>query len=169
MAVPLEKRRRQSSLLRLVRHERLTNQAEIVRRLAQQGFSTTQAGVSRDLRELGLVKASGRYVPVSQVAADGRLAAGEEPLHELIIGAQPIGANLIVVRTRVGAAGAVAVALDRRAGPEIAGTIAGDDTIFVAVRSRSAQGRALALLRALGAGGHAATLTRRAGRKPQRE
>ena len=61
---------------------------------------------------------------------------------------EPIGANLVVVKTRVGAASSVAVVLDYELGKIVAGTIAGDDTVFVAVRGRGDQGRAVAQLNA---------------------
>jgi transcriptional regulator of arginine metabolism len=140
-----EKRRRQSALLRLLRRSAVGNQVEIVRRLQEAGYQATQASVSRDLRELGLVKLGGRYQSVTAL----NTARGSNPadgLHELIIAVEPVGANLIVVRTRVGAAGTVAVEIDRAHSAGVAGTIAGDDTILVAVKSRSAQGRAVAWL-----------------------
>jgi transcriptional regulator of arginine metabolism len=59
---------------------------------------------------------------------------------------EPVGANLVVIKTPVGSANVVAVDLDRKELPDIAGTVAGDDTIFVAVRSRAAQGRVMAFL-----------------------
>ena len=62
----------------------------------------------------------------------------------LITGLEPIGANLVVVKTRIGAASSVAVVLDHELGEIAAGTIAGDDTVFVAVRSRCDQGRVVA-------------------------
>lgn len=143
-----DKRRRQSALLRLIRQERVSSQAEIVSRLAGMGFAATQASVSRDLRELGLIKVGGRYVPAGRVV--GRAPApADGPVSELITDVAAVGANLVVVRTREGAASAVAVELDHHALPEVAGTLAGDDTIFVAVRSRSAQGRVVAMLRGL--------------------
>ena len=66
----------------------------------------------------------------------------------LITGLEPVGANLVVVKTRVGAASSVAVVLDHELGEITAGTIAGDDTVFVAVRSRCDQGRVVAQLNA---------------------
>ena len=66
----------------------------------------------------------------------------------LITGLEPIGANLVVVKTRIGAASSVAVVLDHEFGQIAAGTIAGDDTVFVAVRSRCDQGRVVAQLNA---------------------
>jgi transcriptional regulator of arginine metabolism len=141
-----EKHGRQTALLRLVRGQPVANQHEMVRLLKTTGISATQTSVSRDVRELGLIKAGGRYLPVARLTA----APNESPLNELIIRIEPVGANLIVVRTRIGAASAVAVEIDRAADAVIAGTVAGDDTVLVAVRSRSAQGHALGLLRRLG-------------------
>jgi len=143
------KRQRQTALLHLARQRGATSQLEIVRMLRKQGIAATQTSVSRDLRELGLVKVQGRYVPAARVLRVGPHPPAEGPLHELITQAEPVGANLIVVRTRVGAANAVAAELDETHAPDIAGTLAGDDTIFVAVRSRSAQGRVLAMLNQL--------------------
>lgn len=145
----MEKRRRQSALLRLVRRQAAANQAQIVQMLRDAGFEATQASVSRDLRELGLVKVNGRYQSVASLAR-ARGAAPADALHELITSIEPVGANLIVVHVRVGAASTVAVEIDRHRSADIAGTIAGDDTILVAVKSRSAQGRALALLAQMG-------------------
>jgi transcriptional regulator of arginine metabolism len=145
----VEKARRQDALLRLIQEREVANQHEIVRWLRKTGVSATQASISRDIRELGLVKVGGRYVP-----SDGlidREAAVRSPVAEngLITGYEPVGANLVIVRTRIGAASAVAVELDRLHARDIAGTIAGDDTIFVAIRSRSAQGRVVSLLSAM--------------------
>ncbi len=139
-----EQRARQATLLKAVRRQRLTSQEEMVHFLQERGFHVTQASVSRDVRELGLVRVGGRYVSVDQVVA-GQAAAAFS--NALILSVEPVGANLIVVKTPPGAAAAVAVELDARGVPEMKGTVAGDDTIFVAVRSRVAQGRVLALLK----------------------
>ena len=144
-----EKRRRQTALLRLLRKQPVANQNEIVQLLTASGILAAQASVSRDVRELGLVKVNGRYVLAAHLAPRRPAHTPEAPLSELITMVDPVGANLIIVRTRIGAASTVAVEIDRTASPDIAGTLAGDDTVFVAVRSRSAQGRAVALLRRL--------------------
>ncbi len=141
-----QKRRRHVALMRLIRQQPESNQAELARLLQREGFPATQASVSRDARELGLVKLDGRYVPARRLGPRPR-ALPALPESELITSVEPIGANLIVVRTRIGAASTVAVELDRQKLPEIAGTIAGDDTVFIAVRSRSAQGRVVAYLK----------------------
>lgn len=140
-----EKRRRQRALLAIVRERAVHSQEDLVALLRKRGIEATQASVSRDVRELGLVKVNGRYVPAARLgrsSGDGEIG----PIGELVTGFEPIGANLIVVHTRVGAAGAVAVELDARLGGHIAGSIAGDDTIFLAVRSRAVQGRVVAEL-----------------------
>lgn len=142
----MDKRHRQSTLLRLVRKHAAVNQAALVELLKKAGFSANQASVSRDLRELGIVKARGRY-RVAATLRVPRSSPTNDAMHELITNCEPVGANILVVRTKIGAASTVAVEIDRRQLPEVAGTLAGDDTIFLAVKSRSAQGRILALLR----------------------
>ena len=144
-----EKRKRQTALLRLVRGRAVANQNEIVRLLRTDGICATQASVSRDVRELGLVKIDGRYLLARHLTPRRPVHAAEGPLYELITAVEPVGANLVILRTRIGAASTVAVEIDRAASPDIAGTLAGDDTVFVAVRSRTAQGRAVAWLRGL--------------------
>lgn len=142
------KRHRQSALLHAVRRHRASSQHELIQLLLKAGISATQASVSRDLRELGLVKVDGRY---QHLPLPGRLrrTGPDDPSRGLITSVEPIGANLIVVRTRVGAASTVAIEIDALRSAEIAGTVAGDDTILVVIRSRAAQGRALAQLRRL--------------------
>ena len=141
-----EKAARQAALLRLARKRSLATQDEMVHGLRELGFESTQSSISRDVRELGLVRVDGSYVPAAAAgygAAADRLPDRDD---ELIIRTEPVGANLVVIHTTAGSANAVAIDLDRQDLPEIAGTVAGDDTIFVAVRSRAAQGRVLALL-----------------------
>jgi transcriptional regulator of arginine metabolism len=137
---------RQAALLQLVGDRNVANQREIVRALKKLGLDATQASVSRDVRELGLVKVNHRYVPMSRLSSAGG-DGQEDPLYGLITATEPVGANLVVVRTATGAASVVAAALDRLGLEDVVGTLAGDDTIFLAVRSRSAQGRVIAHLR----------------------
>lgn len=139
-----DKARRQAAILRLVSERRIASQAELVAHLAEEGLESTQSSVSRDLRELGVVRLGGRYVP-----AGAATAAPEGPVPPetaLITSMQSIGANLIVIKTPPGLASAVAVRIDQQQIVEVAGTIAGDDTIFLAVASRSSQGRVIAAL-----------------------
>lgn len=144
----MDKAARQRTLLRLVKNRPIANQTELVRLLEREGLSSTQASVSRDVRELGLIKTNGRYLLPERL---GRRVRGRTDGVEraLITSVAPVGANLVVVRTEIGAATRVALELDKKSDADIAGTVAGDDTIFVAVRSRSAQGRVVAMLRRL--------------------
>jgi transcriptional regulator of arginine metabolism len=141
-----DKVRRQAVLLRLVRQRALARQEEIVAQMRRAGFEVTQASISRDIHELGLVKVDGRYLPRANLAAN---APPNVPaaVVGMVIGVEPVGANLVVVRTTSGTASTVAVAIDEQALGGVAGTIAGDDTIFVAVRSRPAQMRVIEVLR----------------------
>jgi transcriptional regulator of arginine metabolism len=136
------------ALVRLIRAHAVENQEQIVALMQREGFRVTQASVSRDVRELGLVKLAGRYVSAKRALTAANRGAAQELEVGLITGLEPVGAHLVVVRTRVGAAGSVAVVLDQQLRSLTVGTIAGDDTIFVAVRSRSDQGRVVAQLNA---------------------
>ena len=147
------KSRRQASLSRLIRRKRLTNQRQIVEHMGKLGFAMTQACVSRDTRELGIIKVNGRYVSSGEATTVGIRLAEQDPIRGLITNIEPVGANLLVIRTDPGAAGSVAAALDSKSLLEMVGSVAGDDTIFVAVRSRSDQGRLLALIQAWVKGG----------------
>jgi len=145
---PIDKSQRQAALLRLIRSQPVENQEQIVALMLREGVCVTQASVSRDIRELGLVKLAGRYLSAERALA----AQPDDTRLELEVGLitslEPVGANLVVVKTRAGAASSVAVVLDHELGEITAGTIAGDDTVFVAVRSRCDQGQAVARLNA---------------------
>lgn len=138
----VQKEARQAALARLVQEREITSQSELVAALGERGYHVTQAGVSRDIRDLGLAKIDGCYRSISEAnrVSDNGAAIGDG----LITAAEAVGANLIVVRTAPGGAGVVGVQVDRDLAGDVVGTIAGDDTLFVAVRSRAAQGRVLA-------------------------
>ena len=128
---------RHSAILRLVDERELSTQAELVRALRDEGLDAVQATVSRDIAQLGLVKVrsqNGRLVYARPGAADaGRLEALSAALRRWATGVEA-AAGLVVVRTPPGHANALALAFDAAALPEVAGCIAGDDTIFLAVR-----------------------------------
>ena len=113
-----------------------TTQASLVAALEGLGHVATQSSVSRDLREIGAIKTVHGYeLPTSDNTGDEQVAA----VAELLRNTTPAGSNLLVIRTGIGAAQRVALALDRSGWPGIVGTIAGDDTIFVATESAHAQ------------------------------
>ena len=129
------KHHRQQALLRVVSQQRLSTQADVVRALRRAGFAATQATVSRDVVELGLVKVARdgthAYAPPSAAAPGG----GMERLRRFCEDYPVEGAlatNLVVLRSLPGTANALAAALDASRLDEAVGTLAGDDTVFIA-------------------------------------
>ena len=111
-------------------------QGSLVSALASEGYGATQSSVSRDLRELGAIKtAAGYELPSGRHDDDDQLTNVADLLRTI----QPAGPNLLVVRTAIGAAQRVALAFDRCNWPEVIGNIGGDDTVFVATESGTAQ------------------------------
>jgi len=137
--------RRRDAILSILGGGVVRRQSELTQLLKQHGFAVTQSSVSRDLRELGVLKAGGRYLapPAETAHANGRFG----PLAQFVRSVRPAGASLTVVRTSTGAAQSVAVALDKAAWPEVVGTISGDDTIFIATAGGRAQQRLISRLR----------------------
>ncbi|MDX6398239.1 MAG: transcriptional regulator of arginine metabolism [Gaiellaceae bacterium] len=136
----MNKFERQAAILRLVEEQELATQADVVRALQDEGLDAVQATVSRDIAQLGLGKvrsADGRLVYARSGAADlDRINELSAALRRWAIGVEP-ASNLVVVRTPPGHANALALAVDAAALPELAGCIAGDDTIFLALRDGS--------------------------------
>lgn len=137
---------RRNALARILRTEAVGRQSELVRLLRKQGHEATQSSVSRDLRELGVAKLGDRYV-LPEPAAAVREDFGS--LKQFVRGLQTAGSNLTVLRTTVGAAQSVAVAIDKAQWPEVIGTISGDDTIFIATAGAREQKKLGERLRAI--------------------
>jgi transcriptional regulator of arginine metabolism len=145
--------RRQRVIADLLRQEPIASQEEVTERLSQAGFAVTQATVSRDLDQLGAIKVkrggSLRYMLPEEVADTGWAAARlGQILAEWVQSVEPAG-NLVVLRTPPGCAHLVGLALDQARLPEIAGTICGDDTLFVAVKDGKHAGTVADQLRTL--------------------
>jgi transcriptional regulator of arginine metabolism len=133
---------RQQAIMRLVRDGAVSTQAELVAALRGEGHDVVQATVSRDIAELGLVKVrapSGRLVYAAPGTGDAdRLKAIAAAMRRYAVAVEAAG-PLVVVTTPSGYANALAQAIDEGCHPGIAGTIAGDNTIFIAPRkSRTA-------------------------------
>lgn len=125
----MQKNLRQQKLLSLIKSKPFGTQAQLRDSLERAGVPATQSSLSRDLEELGIVKHRGHYtVPKS----NGAVARG-------LLSLDLAGENLVIARTEPGLASAVAVEIDAAAFSEIVGTLAGEDTIFIAVRDRKAQ------------------------------
>jgi transcriptional regulator of arginine metabolism len=131
----MKKEKRQKKILELIGERAIGTQEELTGALREAGYPATQATVSRDIRELGLRKVSGDGRGSRYVAGNsGSNATYRQILSNGILSMEPAG-NLIVLRTVSGAAMAVGAALDNLHPEGMAGCIAGDDTIFLAVRS----------------------------------
>jgi len=134
------KRYRQGQILKLLTGAPVSNQDELRRRLVHLGMRVTQATLSRDLRELKLVKTSEGYRPLSAAAVEeaAPLPVLARALKEFLLDIRP-AQNLLVLKTPPGGAQPLAAAVDAEHWKEIAGTLAGDDTILIITPSRSAR------------------------------
>jgi transcriptional regulator of arginine metabolism len=137
---------RRDALRRIIRDGVVGRQAELVRLLKRAGYPVTQSSVSRDLRDLGVAKLGDRYVLPEDSATP---VAGLAAVAAFVQDAVPAGPHLTVVRTTIGSAQSVALAIDRARWPEVVGTISGDDTIFIATASERTQRALLDRLRSL--------------------
>ena len=138
---------RRAAIVRILREGLVRRQQDLVRLLKKEGHDVTQSSVSRDLRDLGVLKASGRYVlpPDEVTRANGDFGT----LSQFVRGLKRAGPSITVLRTTIGAAQSVAVAIDKAQWPEVAGTISGDDTIFIATATPRDQQELISRLRAL--------------------
>ena len=135
------KRHRQGVIRELVEREAITSQEQLRTRLRAQGIEATQATLSRDIRELGLVKRTSDGAYRAPNAANHDAADAEPGLARAAaeyLRSQEVVGHMIVLKTDPGQAQTLAVAIDRVRVPEIAGTIAGDDTILVICRTTPA-------------------------------
>src|SRR5215472_2918402 len=133
------KRFRQGQILKLVSDQRVESQDELRRRLYHLGMRVTQATLSRDLRELRLVKTAEGYQALTAAAATAAEATSPLPtlaraLKEFLLDMRP-AQNMLVLKTPPGGAQPIAAAVDAEHWKEIAGTLAGDDTILIIATS----------------------------------
>lgn len=131
------KNRRQSAILEVVEQEAVRSQEQLRQRLASRGFDVTQATLSRDVKELGLLKRSsdGAYQPAGAQAAPAPTTIGAlaRALGEYLVNLEPVQ-QLVVLKTGPGQAQLLGLAIDRARLEEVAGTLAGDDTILIIAR-----------------------------------
>ncbi len=130
---------RQTKILEIIKNEEISTQEELAERLKEEGFNATQATVSRDIKELGLVKVSGRikksrYADAPKVP-ERILDKYGKILTDTIVSVKS-SENLIIIKTLSGCAGAAAEVIDRVPDDSILGTIAGDNTILLIVDSK---------------------------------
>lgn len=130
----MQKETRQQKILSLIRAKRIGTQEELTAHLERAGVGATQSSVSRDLVELGIVKYHGHYTLPRN--SNGAAARG-------LLSLDTAGEVLVVARCEPGMASAIAVEIDRAGFNEIVGTLAGEDTIFIAVTEHKAQRAAI--------------------------
>lgn len=124
----MNKSYRQGQILKLIAARAIHTQEELARALEQEGIEVTQVTLSRDIRELGLVKTTSGYRQLAPASQAGPPLASVAA--SFLRDAKPAG-NLLVLKTSPGNASTVAAALDREQWVEVVGTVAGDDTILV--------------------------------------
>jgi transcriptional regulator of arginine metabolism len=131
------KARRQSAILDVVEREAVRSQEQLRQHLSSRGFDVTQATLSRDIKELGLLKRSsdGAYQPSGgePTSAASALDTLRRALGEYLLNVEPVQ-QLVVLKTGAGQAQLLGLAIDKSRLPEVAGTLAGDDTILIIAR-----------------------------------
>jgi transcriptional regulator of arginine metabolism len=142
-----DRRKRHLKILELISTRAVRTQEELADALTAQGWEVTQSSVSRDISALRLVKVDGAYRRPPARAA--RSDPDEQRVGEGVLTMETAGDALVVLHTPPGEANHVAVALDRLAWPAVLGSIAGDDTIFLAVKDSRAQRQVLREVRRL--------------------
>ena len=135
------KAKRQETLLEIIRRERIDTQEELTNALREAGFPVTQATVSRDIKELRLIKTLGEdgkyhYAAVKSAASE-EVSSKLQTLFRDAVRGVDYACNIVVVKCLAGTAGAVCAAADSMHLPSIVGTLAGDDTIMIVTRSET--------------------------------
>ena len=119
---PTKKQARQDLMIRLIKEKPIKTQDELKKYLSEHGFETTQSSLSRDISEVGLVKFNGSYsLPPRQTQGIPSITSMDSACD-----------NIIVVKTLIGMAAAVGITIDNNRLKGVVGTIAGDDTVFIA-------------------------------------
>src|SRR6188472_2828580 len=135
MLVLLMKARRQSQILDVIQREPVRSQEQLRRRMQAVGFDVTQATLSRDIRELGLVKGGADGAYLSPLAPAAQTAPGAQTQLQRSLAIQLLRVDrvqqLVLLRTGLGHAGSLCALLDSARLPEVVGTLAGEDTILV--------------------------------------
>lgn len=147
--MPVSSGRRREAIRRLLLTGKVRSQEEVVAFLRAQGVGATQSSVSRDLTQLGAVRQGGRYVLPSRV----QLSLDVDT--SVVLSAIAAGPNLLVVRTLIGSATRLALEIDHQEWEEVVGTVAGDDTIFIATLTAEDQAKLIKRLTWSGETDHA--------------
>lgn len=145
---------RHERIARLIQSSAIGSQQELQEKLTEDGFEVTQATLSRDLQQLGVLKGPAGYILAAQASVPAANHANHVVLRRTLsreLRAIDAAGNFVIIRTDAGHANALAVELDRARLPEVLGTIAGDDTIFIAARNDRAASQLVKRVRSLAA------------------
>lgn len=129
---------RHSKILEIISEYPIETQDELLSRLKTEGYKVTQATISRDIKDLRLVKtlgSDGKYRYTGAQASSSEIRSNFDQLFLSSVVSMDLAQNIVVIKTLSGMANAVCAALDSTGNSAIVGTIAGDDTIFVACRT----------------------------------
>lgn len=132
------KTRRQEKIIDLIKNNEIETQKELLERLRKCGFNGTQAMISRDMRQLNIMKTvsrSGRYRYVQKIVTDPTLEEKFATILRETVKEIRLAMNIVVIRAYTGMASAAAVAIDSMEMPEVVGSIAGDDTLILITES----------------------------------
>ncbi len=134
------KTRRQRKIQELITNETIRTQEELAQRLLEEGFNVTQATISRDIKEMGLVKLPGgddeyRYAIQGEINPVSNLERLKRMFRE-VVASYDSSENIVVVKTIPGNAQGLALLMDNAGWKEVIGTVAGDDTIFLLVKPK---------------------------------
>jgi transcriptional regulator of arginine metabolism len=144
----ISKKARQGRILEITRKRPVRSQEELSSLLKREGAAVTQSTLSRDIRELGLVKVRGSY----QVSGELHSALPDDVLRrafEQFVVRTGVSGNIVMIKTSPGNAHSVGVVVDAAQWPEVLGTIAGDDTVFVLLRNSNLGRRVRGRIRGL--------------------
>ena len=132
------KTRRQEKIIDLIKNNEIETQEELLERLRKCGFNGAQATISRDMRQLNIMKTvsrSGRYRYVQKLVTDPTLEEKFATILRETVKEIRLAMNIVVIRAYTGMASAAAVAIDSMEMPEVVGSIAGDDTLILITES----------------------------------
>ena len=146
-ATPEQRNERRLAIAKLLGENTIERQSELVELLRAAGYTATQSSVSRDLKDMGVLKLRDRYALPEAETTDS--ANSLRQVAEFVREIRAAGPNLLVITTAIGAAQRVGVTLDRISWPEIVGTLSGDDTIFIATATAGQQRKLRARLKQL--------------------
>lgn len=140
-----DRNKRHAALITLLKEKRLSNQSQVVSEMVRKGFDVTQSSISRDFKDLGILKFGGIYTPAQSLGG----SRSKSLVQRYISSVASAGSNLVVVTTSTGAASAIAEEIDCDRIDGVVGTVAGDNTIFIATKNRTVHERIFARIRSL--------------------